>query len=85
MDFGINNKIALVQGASTGLGFAAAEELAREGCRVAICSRSRTNIDKAVASIKAKTSAEVIGFACDVSDESARQHMLEEINNVSLK
>ncbi|MCF7921714.1 MAG: SDR family oxidoreductase [Candidatus Marinimicrobia bacterium] len=81
MDFGIQNKNALVQGASSGLGYAAALELAQEGCRVAICSRDAKRIQKAAASISKMTGAKVQGFACDVTDASARQLMLEEIQN----
>ncbi len=40
MDLGIAGRIALVTGASRGLGFAAAKALAAEGCRVAIVGRS---------------------------------------------
>jgi len=79
MDFGIKNKIALVQGASSGLGYAAALELAQEGCRLAICSRDATRIQKAAESISKMTGASVQGFACDVTDASARQLMLEDI------
>ncbi len=79
MDLGIKEKVALVQGASAGLGFAAAKELALEGCRVAICSRSRKNIDQAIEQIKANSNAEILGFVCDVADEANRQQMLGEI------
>ncbi len=47
MDLGLQDRIALVTGASSGLGLAAATELAREGCRVAICSRSGDRIESA--------------------------------------
>lgn len=40
MDFGLKDKIAVVLAASSGLGYAAAESLANEGCKVAICSRN---------------------------------------------
>jgi NAD(P)-dependent dehydrogenase (short-subunit alcohol dehydrogenase family) len=40
MDLGLKGKIALLTGASRGLGFATAETLAREGAHIAINSRS---------------------------------------------
>ena len=47
MDLGLNGKKALIGGASKGLGLAAALELAKEGCRVAIVSRSAENLARA--------------------------------------
>jgi len=40
MDLGLQDRTVFVAGASSGLGLAAATALAREGCKVAICSRS---------------------------------------------
>ncbi len=79
MDFGIKDKVALVQGASTGLGYAAALELAKEGCRVAICSLDKTRIQKAAENIKKNTGATVQGYVCDIADRDSRQTMLAEI------
>jgi len=76
MDFGIRGKTALVEGASSGLGLAAARELAREGCRVAICSRDRIRIDAAATSIRELTGAEVIAYVCDLNDPGQRKAML---------
>jgi len=55
MDLGINGKVALVGASSSGLGLATAQRLAREGCRVAICSRSAERLNQAMAEIRAAT------------------------------
>lgn len=67
MDLGLQNKAALVTASSQGLGRAAAEALAAEGARVAVCSRSKEKIEAAAREIAAKTGAEVIAFEADMS------------------
>jgi 3-oxoacyl-[acyl-carrier protein] reductase len=62
MDFGIAGKVALVTGASKGLGLGIAAELAAEGAQVAVSSRSRERIDAAAASVGVR------GFQHDASD-----------------
>lgn len=44
MDFGLRGRRALVLGASSGLGYAIASQLVKEGARVAICSRDENRI-----------------------------------------
>lgn len=51
MDLGIEGKLALVTGASRGLGLGVATALRREGARVAIASRSQQRIREAAAGI----------------------------------
>jgi 3-oxoacyl-[acyl-carrier protein] reductase len=46
MDLGLANKIALITGASKGIGAAIAAELAREGADVAICAREPKALDE---------------------------------------
>ncbi|HEV3228319.1 MAG TPA: SDR family NAD(P)-dependent oxidoreductase, partial [Solirubrobacteraceae bacterium] len=62
MDLGIDGRVALVTGASQGIGRAIAAELVAEGARVAISSRSRERIEAAANEIGAQ------GFVHDTDD-----------------
>ena len=62
MDLGISNRVAMVAAASKGLGRATAQSLAREGCRLSICSRSLEALEEA----KQAIGGEVLAVACDV-------------------
>lgn len=64
MDLGLEGRVALVMGASRGIGAGIAAALAREGAQVAIASRSRERLDEAVAAID----GEVNAFVADASD-----------------
>lgn len=65
MDLGLKNKYALVTGGSHGIGLATALSLAKEGCHVAICSRSQTRLDEARVLLE-PYGVEVLTFQCDV-------------------
>ena len=67
MDLGIKGKIALVTAATKGLGRGSAEALAAEGCRVAICSRTAADVERAAGELSAKHGTEVVGFTADMS------------------
>ena len=54
MDLELRDKVAIVGGASKGLGRACAEVLAQEGAQVAICSRSKDDLEKAATEIRAR-------------------------------
>jgi 3-oxoacyl-[acyl-carrier protein] reductase len=66
VDLGLRGKIAIVGGASTGLGRAGAQALAEEGAAVVVCSRSQTELEKAVQEIRDTTRADVLVVAGDL-------------------
>jgi 3-oxoacyl-[acyl-carrier protein] reductase len=65
MDLGLKGKVAMVGGASRGLGYAVAEALAREGATVSISSSNQASIDEAAKRL-ATTGAAVLATAVDV-------------------
>ncbi|MHB1004820.1 MAG: SDR family oxidoreductase [Chloroflexota bacterium] len=68
MDLGLRDKGAIVAAASKGMGKAIALGLAREGAKVAICSRDQAGIEAAAREIRAATNAEVLAVKADVND-----------------
>lgn len=66
MHLGLTGCRAVVMAASRGLGFAAAELLAHEGCQVAICGRRQESVDEAVETIRRETCQQVLGAVVDV-------------------
>src|SRR4030095_8547009 len=67
MDLGIKGKIALVTAASKGLGRGSAEALSAEGCRGAICARTRADVDGAARETATRSGHEVVPFVADMT------------------
>ena len=65
MDLFLKDKIAIVGGASQGIGYGIARTLAGEGARVAITARREADLARAAETIRAETSAEVLPIAAD--------------------
>ena len=68
MDLRLKGLKAIVTGGSSGLGRAAAEVLADEGCHVGICARGPEGVEEAVASIESR-GVEAVGRALDVAQD----------------
>ncbi len=71
MDLGLKGKVALVAGASKGLGFAVARALAAEGASVSISSRDEKAITDAAGRIERDTGSRVVAMPVDVRDKDA--------------
>ena len=74
MDLGIHGRVALVGGASKGIGRAVAEVLVAEGARVVITSRDAQRIARVAADIGA-----VAGLAWDSADLDAAPDLIERV------
>jgi 3-oxoacyl-[acyl-carrier protein] reductase len=66
MDLELTGKVAIVGGASKGLGRACAQALAEEGAAVTLCSRSKPDLDKTAQEIRDATGREVLAFPGDL-------------------
>ena len=77
MELGLKGKRAIVMAASRGLGYASALGLAREGCRLIVCSRDQARIEAAAAAIKKETGADVTALVADVSSGSEARRLVD--------
>ena len=88
MDLGINNKVALVTAASQGLGKASAIELAKEGVKLAICSRDAEKINRAANDIKELTNSEVFCIQANLSNKEDIDNLVsnveKELGNIDI-
>jgi 3-oxoacyl-[acyl-carrier protein] reductase len=73
MDLHLKGKVALVAGASKGLGYAVAQAMAREGASVSIASRDEKSITDAGSRIERETGSRVMSRAVDVRSADAIQ------------
>lgn len=85
----LRGKVALVTGGSRGLGFLLAEELLRQGCRVAICGRDGDTLERARTELLRRAGeredqpgagpADVLAIPCDVADPAATEAMVARV------
>lgn len=71
------NKVALVTGASKGIGRAIAEALVRQEAKVIITARHKAELQSAVAALKAIGMGDADGAACDVRDYGQVASLME--------
>ncbi|MCM1321006.1 MAG: gluconate 5-dehydrogenase [Bacteroides sp.] len=76
--FSLKGKIALVTGASYGIGFAIASGFAKYGATIVFNDINQELVDKGIAAYKEKGIA-AHGYVCDVTDESAVQNLVAQI------
>ena len=77
-DFSLEGKVALVTGASYGIGFAIAEGMAKAGATIVFNDIRQELVDKGLAAYE-EAGVEAHGYVCDVTDEDAVQAMVKQI------
>ena len=92
MDLKLTGKLALISGSTKGIGFASAELLAAEGCRVIVNGRTDAAVDEAIGRIRtAAPKADVQGYAGDLATAAGVTGLVQRfpavdilINNVGI-
>src|SRR5262249_44461133 len=78
LDLGLGGKVAIITGGSEGLGRAAAERLAAEGARVAICARRPDVLERAAEGIR-KAGGQVLALPVDVTKADQIEKFVGEV------
>ena len=65
MELGLKGKVAIVGGASMGIGYGIARQLALDGARVVITARREAGLAKAAETLRSETGAEILAIAAD--------------------
>ena len=81
MDLGIRGRVALVTGASSGIGEAIALALAAEGVSLAVAARRRDKLESVVDRAKSAGATDARHFEVDLNDSSAVTRMLDGVKD----
>ncbi len=86
--FDLTGQVAIVTGASTGLGVQMAEALASQGCNIVCLARRKELVDANAAMIAEKYGVKAIGVACDVTDtarvDAAVAEVMEKMGRIDI-
>ena len=77
-NFRLDGKVALITGASYGIGFAIAKAMAAAGARIVFNDIKQELVDKGLAAYKAE-GIDATGYVCDVTDEDAVNTLVKRI------
>ena len=73
----LKGKVAVVTGASRGIGAAIAEALAEEGCRLVLAARSVDRLEEVAAYLTGRHGNAVLTIPTDIGDESQARNLIE--------
>jgi len=72
----LRGQVVLITGSSRGLGLALAREFARRGCRLVLCARDASELERARSDI-ARLGVDVLAVPCDVADREQVQDVVQ--------
>ncbi|MBY8826219.1 SDR family NAD(P)-dependent oxidoreductase [Sphingomonas colocasiae] len=84
MDLQLNDKTALVTGATAGIGLEIARTLAREDARVIVAGRTRAKLDAAIADIRATGGVAVEGVLADAATAEGAAALAAAVDHVDI-
>ena len=85
MQLNLNGKVALVTASSGGIGLAIARSLAAEGAKVAVNGRTKQNVDRALAGIRAALpEADLIALVADNGTAAGCETKIAELPSVDI-
>ena len=70
------NKVAIITGASSGIGYATAKLFAHEGAKLVVSARRQPELDKLVAEIE-RAGGQAVAIAGDIRDESLAKSLVD--------
>ena len=86
--FDLTGRVALVTGASTGLGVQMAKALANQGCKIVCLARRQNLVDQVAEDIHKEFGVDAIGVRCDITDtamvEAAVDTVLEKFGRIDI-
>lgn len=81
MDLGLEDRVVLVTGASKGIGKGTALAFAREGARVVLLSRTRSDLYAAAEDIKTRYNVPVLAVPADITDADSVKEAVRSVES----